>query len=485
MKILNRLQIREAENAAAFGGVSFSELMKRAAASAYELINEKYSIKNSTVTVVCGKGNNGGDGVLLAEKLHREGAFVNVYFPCGEPHTETFMPYTDILDTLNKVDAVPKECDFLIDALFGIGLCRELSGIAAQSVKEMNECRAKKIAIDLPSGIDCDGKTKPEIAFKADFSVTFIAYKPCFFLPITSSYCGEVAVCDLGIEAENYSYKTIEKPYIDKRDKNSHKGTFGTALLLCGSYGMCGAEILAAKSALACGVGIAKAFVCDKNYTAFCVSVPEAVTIPVETSISGVADIYDKQMLTELSGASSLLVGCGLGTCDDAVQLVKRFLEATDIPVVIDADGINNIVDDINILRRVNAPVVITPHPKEMARLCRTTVADIEMHRVDYAKKIAVEYGCTVVLKGANTIIASKRGEIYFNTTGNAGMATGGTGDVLAGMIVSYLAQGLDAFDAARVAVYLHGEAADDALEYVNEAALSPLDIITELIRHR
>ncbi|MBQ8268044.1 MAG: NAD(P)H-hydrate dehydratase, partial [Clostridia bacterium] len=372
------------------------------------------------------------------------------------------------------------EYDIVIDALFGIGLNRLLSEKISDLIEKINEYDCTKIAIDIPSGVFCDGG-EAVTAFRADITLTFTAYKPCQLLPQTSEFCGKTIVLDIGLPIDDYAYLTIDKPENIKRPKNSHKGTFGTALLFCGSYGMAGAELLAARAALRSGVGIVKALVCDKNYSAFTSSVPEAVTIPVATDENGAPIVYDRTILSALSSSNALLIGCGLGRSDEAQRLVIRTLEKTQIPTVIDADVINALQGGINIIRKINAPVILTPHPAEMARLCDTTTDVIESNRVKFAKRFAVENNCYLVLKGTNTIVAAPNGRIFFNTTVNDGLATGGSGDVLSGMIVSRLAQGYDPLTAVLNSVWLHGAVADKLAESMPTRAILPSDIIEGL----
>jgi NAD(P)H-hydrate epimerase len=201
----------------------------------------------------------------------------------------------------------------------------------------------------------------------------------------------------------------------------------------------------------------------------------------VETAASGAPVVYDKTMLSALSGANSLLVGCGIGRSDEAKAAVKKALLYTNVPAVIDADGINAVAGDISILKNVNSEVILTPHPGEMARLLNTTVEDVEANRVVAAKRFACDNGCIVVLKGANTIVAAPNGEVYFNVTGNYGMAKGGSGDVLGGIIAALLANGYDALTAALTAVYVHGKAGDAAAEKYTKRTMTPCDIIGEL----
>ena len=483
MKILSLSQIRAAEEGAVLSGAfSFAELMKNAGEGAVKTLAKRYSFCGKKVLVCCGKGNNGGDGLVIASRLSKMGADVSLCFPFGAPATDTAKHFFDDIKGINIVSNISQKWDFVVDALFGIGLDRELEGFAAEIIDKLNMLDGIKIAIDIPSGVPCDANFAPKKAFIADFTATFIALKPCFVLPLTSDFCGEFEVVDIGASVTDYSYLTIEKPSEIKRNKNTHKGTFGTCLMLCGSYGMCGAQILSANSALRSGVGLLKTFVCDKNYAAFTSAVPEAVTIPVPTDLNGVPVIEENLLETQISSADCLLIGCGMGVSESAQKLIKRVLLAVEnIPVVIDADGINAVAKDINIIRKIKAPVIFTPHPKEMARLCHTTVNDIERNRVEYAKNFASNYSCIVVLKGANTIVAAPDGRVFFNLTGNSGLATGGSGDVLSGMLASYLAQGESPLKSALSAVYFHGFAGDKAADKFTERSLLPRDIIEEL----
>lgn len=481
MKILTATQIRTAEDNAVKNGIfCYTDLMRAAGESACALIKKKYSVLGKKICIVCGNGNNGGDGLVIARELKKLGAEVNLFFPLGLPKTETALFFMDSVSDIKVIDSFSDSYDIIIDALFGIGFRRMLSEDIAHLIYDINNSSAIKIAIDLPSGIFCDGGGDNN-AFKADLTITFSCYKLCQLLPPTSEFCGEIKVIDIGIPIEDYAYLTIEEPEKRPRTEHSHKGTFGTALLFCGSYGMCGAEILAAKSALRSGVGIVKALVCDKNYSAFCSSVPEAVTIPVSTAISGAPQVCERTILSSLSTSNALLLGCGLGTSKESVELVKRTLEYTNIPTIIDADGINILSSNIELIRKTSAPLILTPHPREMARLCGTTTEEIQSNRIKFAKKFAVEYRCFLVLKGSNTVIAAPDGKVFINTTGNSGLATGGSGDVLSGMIVSRLAQGYEPLEAALNSVWLHGKAADIAIKRICKRALLPSDIIEEL----
>lgn len=482
MKVLSSLQIKSVEKTAVENGLfSYAQLMENAGKAVFSEVVKRYAVAGKKVLIIVGSGNNGGDGLVVASHLKKCGAFVSIFAPLGMPAAVTASIYLDSVKGIPVCDELSDNYNFYIDALFGIGFNRELSPELGSLIDVLNSFSGTKIAIDVPSGVFSDGGMS-KTAFKADLTVTFIGYKLCHLLPETSDYCGEVVLKSLNVDVgNNYSYSIIDSPDEKIFNKNSHKGTFGTSLLVCGSYGMCGAEILAARAACTSGSGIVKCVVCDKNYSAFTQAVPEAVTIPVETGLDGTPILYEKTIFSALSSASAMLIGCGLGRTDTAKSLVKKMLTATNIPTVLDADGINAVASDISILRRVKSPLVLTPHPGEMARLMGTDSSEIEKHRVVYAKRFACDNQCVLVLKGANTIIAAPNGEVYFNITGNYGLGKGGSGDVLSGVIVALLANGCDALTAAKTAVYVHGKAGDMAAQRYTKRTMLPSDIITEL----
>lgn len=481
MKVLTKALIKKSEEDAVISGnFSFKELMQNAGKTCANEILKNYNCTNKKVAVICGNGNNGGDGFVVAKELKENGANVTVVLPLGKPITETAKYYFDKLEDTKITTEFSGEFDIIIDALFGIGLNRELSENICNLLTKLNLCNAVKIAIDIPSGIEADSGKVLGTAFKADLTVTFIAYKPCFFLPLGNEYCGKVVVADIGVKLTDYSFTINQKPETKKRSKNSHKGTFGTALIICGSYGMAGAAILAARAALRSGVGIAKVVVCDSIYQTLTLGVPEAVCIPVNQNSLGTLT-SELPPSSAFQKTTAVLFGCGVGLNNDTETLLKNLIQTVDVPFVIDADGINALASSIDILKNSKAPIILTPHPAEMARLCKITVAEVEENRIEVAKNLATKHNCFVVLKGANTIIASPNGEICINANGNPSLAKGGSGDALAGVIVSLLAQGLPVFEAVKAAVYLHSEAADKALNKRHEYSILASDIIEEL----
>lgn len=480
MKILNRSMIRSLEKNAAESGIfSYEEMMENAGCTAFGILADNYDFEGKKVLVALGNGNNGGDGAVIAEKLSKI-CETEIYRPFGNFNSYPAKNFEKSISDIKKTETLSDKYDYVIDALFGIGLNRPLDLKTQDVIKKLNDLSGIKISVDIPSGIDCDAEAGRTNAFKADFTVTFIALKPCFVFPPFNEYSALTKVADIGIKPTDYLYKTTHAVY-KKRPKNAHKGTFGTALTFCGSYGMCGASVLSAKSALRSGVGILKAAVCDKNYSAFTSCVPEAVVSLFKTDSDGFADIPEERTVSLLNSADAVLFGCGTGRSDKAVKALKAIIKNSEIPMVLDADGINILSQDINIIRERKAPLIISPHPKEMSRLTGLSVLEIENNRIKAAADFAEKYKVTVILKGANTVVACSDGEIFINTTGNSGMASGGSGDVLSGIIVSLLAQGYSEKDATVTAVYIHGLAGDFAAKRLTKRSMIASDIIEEL----
>ncbi len=273
--------------------------------------------------------------------------------------------------------------------------------------------------------------------------------------------------------------KNIVKRAVPNRPDNANKGTMGTLLSICGSFGMAGAAILAGKSALRCGVGLEKLAIPKSIYPIAAGSILESVFLPLsETSDGKISRTNIPSLLLEAKKSTAVLLGCGLSVCDDTKALVKSFVENCTAPMVLDADALNCIADNPEILKKRKSDIIITPHPGEMGRLCGITAKEVNAGRVDVALSFAKKYGVITVLKGSGTVIASPNGQALLNTTGNSGMATGGSGDVLAGMTAGLLAQGKSAFDCAAAAVYLHGLAGDFAAEKLGKISMLPSDII-------
>ena len=481
MNVLTRDLIKKSEeNAVNCGDFSFIKLMDIAGTKAADVILKHYDVKNKKVLVLCGNGNNGGDGFVIANKLMQNGADVSVFLPLGTPKTESALHYFSLIPQNIICNNISGEFDFIIDAIFGIGLCRSLDEDLISLINKINNMSGVKIAVDIPSGINCDNGEVLVNAFKSDLTITFIAPKPCFYLPTCADYYKTLEIVDIGVTPLESDVKLLSAPTLPERPKISHKGTFGTALLICGSYGMAGAAILATRAALKSGVGIAKCLIPKSIYKILTVAVPEAVCLPKISTLKGGLSAFIN-IKSALQKTSAVLFGCGLSNTVHTKMLLKKLIKSNSCPLIIDADGINALAGCIDLLKKANAPIILTPHPAEMARLIKSDVKTVEANRITIARNFAKQYNCILVLKGANTLITDPSGKVYFNTLGNSGMATGGSGDVLSGIIVSLLAQGLPPIEAANAAVYLHSLAADKAAKITGEAGLLPSDIIEAL----
>ena len=495
MKVLTAENMKKAEALAAEGGTSYSALMENAGTAAANVIMQTVSPVGLTAAVLCGSGNNGGDGFVIARRLFERGWKPFIVLTSGEPKTrEAAAMRSRLPDGISVYDEtfsatairMLSSADIIVDAIFGTGLSRPPEGFAAEVIRAANASSALRFAIDLPSGAVCDTGEVLGVCFNAERTITFEAMKPCHILPPSNAYSGKVSTVSIG----------IGKPIIDslpsvaevisgavkrRRSKNDHKGTFGTALSVAGSYGMSGAAILLSNAALRSGVGIMKAACIHENYTATAAAVPEAVLVPCDSRDGKFARESLPKLKEALKTASALAVGSGLGVSEDTAFIVRELLTASPVPVVLDADGINAVASDIEFIEQMKAPLILTPHPGEMSRLCGLSTAEIEKDRIGVASRFATLKRVYLILKGANTLVATPDGRVFVNTTGNTGLATGGSGDTLTGILVSLLAQGIDPLSAATSAVWLHGSAADLAKERVGETALLPRDLIAEL----
>lgn len=453
-------------------------LMERAGFALYEEI-KSVTKKGNKITVLTGSGNNGGDGFVAARLLKENGYSVSV--------CQIFAPKTQLCKQKRneyKGEVLPfsKELLFcsavLVDCVFGTGFKGEISNEIKHIFACYNTSSAFKISADIPSGLVCDSQQLNEGAVSSDITLTFIGYKYCQLFFPSAENCGKVKLNELGLtkefldEYENFG-SVIANAKIKKRKRNSHKGTFGTATLICGSEGMAGAAVLSAEACLRSGVGLARVVCHNSIYQVLTKCLPEALFLPLPQKAN--------ELKSVIENSQSVLIGCGLSTSNEAKELLKTALIFANKTLIIDADGINLLAHSIELLKGSKAEIILTPHPKEMARLCGVTVKEIEENRLYFAKTFAVQNGVTVVLKGAVTLVATPNGSVYFNTLGNSGMATGGSGDVLSGILVSLCAQGYSLEDAVKNAVILHAKAGDIAKEKLCEESLLASDIIKNL----
>ncbi len=493
MYLVNRSQMCLAEELAVQEGKDWFDLMLTAGRSVAEVISYRAEVAGKTVLVLCSKGNNGGDGFVAAKALAEMGALVTVVLTHGAPATDSakkafsLLPKeTDIINLDGLAQKLANDRpDIVIDAVFGTGF----SGGEDAALSHIASVIAfSDYAVDIPSGISCDSGEVKNSVLPAKCTVTFGALKPCHILPSSSALCGEVICTDIEISDQCFveagaEIKVIEKPNIPPRDKNSHKNSFGTALSVAGSYGMPGAAVIAGRAAVRSGLGILKMACVSENYSVCACSLPEAVLVPCKNSPENysVADLTT--LKAALIGSSALLIGPGIGTAAQTGRVIEELLISSAVPTILDADGINLAANRIELLKQVKAPLVLTPHPGEMARLLGVSPKEVEGDRINIARRFAEEYGVYLVLKGSNTLVAAPDGRMWVNLIGNAGMATAGSGDMLAGILLALLARGLDPAVAATSAVWLHSAAGDAAKLRLSENAMTPSDMIEELYR--
>ncbi len=472
-------------------GIGQDVLMERAALAVVSRV-KAYSPKR--VLCVCGTGNNGGDALAVARILCMQGIKADVFL-CGKP--EKYKPAVvkqyDIFQKVGGGTITTKdfnEYDIIVDGIFGIGLERKVEGNYADVIECINQAgenKTKIIAVDIPSGIHTDTGAVMGCVVKADETVAFAYYKPGHLLYPGAEYCGKVSVEEIGISHRFIENEckvdafTLEKdilPDLPKRPRNGNKGTFGRVLIVAGSSAMYGACYLSALAALRMGVGLVEIFTHEINRIAVQTMLPEAILHIYEDDN---VDLNKLQELTER--ADCVVIGPGLSTSDVAVALVKTVLNHCTKPVVADADALNCIAMHKELLQEIKDArkhVIITPHPAELSRLTGKGVAELKADYINSVKSFAEEYHLTVVGKDAGTVVSDGK-YTYINQTGNSGMATAGSGDVLSGIIGALCAQKESAFDAAWKGVCIHGKAGDYALQNNNAYSLIARDIAEAL----
>jgi ADP-dependent NAD(P)H-hydrate dehydratase / NAD(P)H-hydrate epimerase len=496
MKILTTRQVREADEYTIKNEpVSSVDLMERAAGAISGWIAGSYPV-DTVVKIFSGSGNNGGDGLALGRLLLEAGFKPEVFLL--KPGSGGYSPDTAVnlerLEAKNHppvIIATPGDfppvlpSDVVVDALFGTGLSRPLEGLPAQLVEHLNSSGADIIAVDIPSGLfGDDNRDNPGGSIvNAKYTLTFQFPKLSFFFPENGRYTGEWIVLPIGlhegfINETETPYRLINRelviPLLKKRGKFSHKGNFGHCLLISGSYGKMGAAVLAATACLRSGTGLLTVHVPAKGCEILQACLPEAMI-----SIDDSDHIFS--VVPDLAKYDAIGVGPALGTQESSKKALRRLLASVDRPLVMDADAINILSLDKELLEMLPAGSILTPHPGEFDRLTsqHKTGHDRLLTQIEMARKNKI----IIVLKGAHTSVAEPRGNCYFNSTGNPGMATGGTGDVLTGIILSLLGQGYKPPDAALTGVYLHGLAGDYASREHSPESMIAGDITSNLGR--
>lgn len=467
------------------------DLMERAAQACCNWLWEN-GYKNRSFSVFCGKGNNGGDGLAIARLFARNDQPVSVYIlEFGHKGTGDFqmnlsrLHETDVaIKFISSEDLIqrPAPGDIIIDALLGSGLNRPLEGLTAKLVELINKWGNETIAVDIPSGMFVDSSSKGNTIIKAAHTLSFQAYKMAFLAPENQDYVGEVHILDIGLHPDylktNSSNQLLtDLPFIQSiikpRKKFSHKGDFGHAALVAGSAGMMGAAMLSGNACMRSGVGKLTCHVPATGNDIIQLGVPEALC-KVEKGTDHVTEFTVDSKFKY----SAIGIGPGIGTYDSHAALLQQVFSLKDLPMVIDADALNTI--SIHKLQaKIPAGSILTPHPGEFERLFGPSKNDFE--RITKAQEQAMALNVCVLLKGHYTLVATPAGRMYYNTTGNPGMATAGSGDVLTGIIIGLLAQKYAAWEAAVLGVYLHGLAGDIAAAYTSQESLIATDIINYL----
>ena len=497
MKLFRKEEMQRLEGMAERSGISLAALMENAGVVLAEETERRCRpVFDKHVVLLCGKGNNGGDGFVCARHLSERGMDCTVLLLQGLPETSLAKAAFHNLSEEVKVLSVQSQreeavaalerADVILDCVFGFSFRGEFSGDGLDFLELSNHRDCLRISADLPSGAVCDTGRVAAGAFRADVTVTFTGKKPANCSYPAKEYCGETVVRQVGISpvlaeaAETRFFETDDgfpKSCLKKLDPQSNKGTLGRLLMVCGSYGMAGACIMAARAALRCGVGLLHIAADRSIYPMLAQAVPEAVFTVLDWENHGRE--AEERLQEALEKATACLIGCGLG--DGAKRLCPPVFSRCTAPLIADADALNFIAGQPGILEEVEAPLILTPHPGEMARLCGDSILEIQADRLGAAREKARETGAVVALKGAATVIAAPDGRCAVNPTGNAGMAKGGAGDVLAGMIASLAAQGVPAFDAAVTGVYLHGLAGDLCANRLGQRSMLPTDLIAAL----
>lgn len=493
MKLFTKEEMKRLEQAAERNGVGLGVLMEGAGLALAEEAERRFGpLGGKRAVLLCGSGNNGGDGFVCARHLAAMGAACTVLLVQGGPQTGlaqnafSTLPETaaclDVRQRREEACRAVEEAELLIDCVFGFGFRGSLSGDPAEFLRLSNRSGAPRLAADLPSGVECDtGRVSPN-AFRADVTVAFTAPKPAHCSYPAKEYCGETVTRQVGVPAilleaaETRFFETdLELPrrWLREPGPQSNKGDLGKLLLVCGSYGMAGACVMAARAALRCGVGLLRIAADRRIYPILAQAVPEAVFTVLDWETR--RQESRERLCEALENSTACLLGCGLGELAETV--CPTVFAHCAVPLVVDADGLNFCARHPGVLEEAEAPLILTPHPGEMARLCGDPISEIQADRLGAALMKARETGAVVVLKGAATVTAAPDGRCALNPTGNPGMAKGGSGDVLAGMTASFLAQGIPAFEAAVSAVYLHGMAGDLCARRLGTRAMLPTDL--------
>lgn len=506
MKIVTSQQMRELDRLTIeHHGTPGLTLMENAGRGVVDALNRAARfVSGRRVAVVCGKGNNGGDGLVAGRLLREQNWDVGMFLLASPESYEkdaavNFGRYRDaggthtVVTDLSHFTLRLRESDWIIDAIFGTGFRGAATGRAADLIAAINDAGRPVLSVDVPSGIDSDTGSVPGPAVRATLTVTLGLPKRGLVLFPGAEFAGRLEVVDIGIPSPFIDELQTDLELLESRElarslparrTDAHKGSFGHVAVLAGSLGKSGAASLAGLAALRIGAGLVTVAMPRSLEGTQPDRRPELMTLPLaETADQTLSTTAFQPFLKFLEGKTAACIGPGLSTHPETVQFVRDLIVALPVPAVVDADGLNALAGAAGLLKKARAPMVLTPHPGEMARLAETTTREVQSDRVAVAKDFSRRHGVTLVLKGARTVVATSTGRIYINSTGNPGMATAGTGDVLAGAIAGLMAQGLAPEAAAGLGVYLHGFAGDLAADEVGGVGMIAGDVLDRLPR--
>jgi len=504
MKILTAGQMREVDRRAIEEyGIPGPVLMENAGRAVVAEMRRRHAwLPGERIVIVCGRGNNGGDGFVVARHLQNLGARPKVFLLAEKSEVKGDAALNlgiadklglDIVEVVSEAGRtrLKKEVQsatIIVDAIFGTGLSKPVEGFAAEVIKDVNASPAKKIAIDIPSGLSSDTFNIIGPAVRADLTVALAAPKIAHIFPPAGEYVGTLAIAGISIpqvlfespDLKLYESETEDiEPYFRPRPKNGHKGTFGHVLILAGSRGKTGAAALAGKAAYRSGAGLVTIATPESCVSAIARTMSELMTEPLaETKEGTIAEAALPRLTELLSGKDALVIGPGLSTHPETSSLVRKLLPKVRMPAIIDADGLNILAGNLDVLKKMSRPPVLTPHPGEFGRLVGMSVPEVMNDRLGLASRFAAQHRVILVLKGYRTQVSHPDGRMAVNPTGNPGMATGGSGDVLSGICGAFLAAEKDAFGATVAAVFIHGAAGDEAARHVGQRAMVAGDMI-------
>jgi NAD(P)H-hydrate epimerase len=507
MKVLTSTQMKKIDRTAIEEiGILGTILMENAGKQIFKRLREKFpELSKEKIVIVAGKGNNGGDGFVVARLLHNHGAAPHVLLLASKEQVRG-----DAAVNLKKAEKIgikisevcsPKDwklqkekifhSSVLVDAIFGTGLVKPAQGLYVAVIKDINKSKAYKIAVDIPSGLSSDTFQIIGPCVRADLTVTLAAPKVSHVFPPAEEYVGELIVADIGVPSslfddENLKLELVERktvlPYFRRRSKDTHKGTYGHLFIISGSLGKTGAAVMAGKAALKMGAGLVTVGTPESCLPIVARSMDELMTEPLpETQEKTISHEALKKVLSLLKGKDALMIGPGISTHKSTSELVLSLMPKINVPSVVDADALNILASKPETIKSLRQPAVLTPHPGEFARLLNLSTREVVERKLELAPQFAEEYGVYLVLKAYRTITATPDGKVFINPTGNPGMATAGSGDVLSGMIASMIVQEKNLLEAVLAAVYVHGLSGDIGAEKLGEKALTAGDIIRYL----